>query len=146
MRAVMSIAQLALELPSYLVGAAGFEPATWSTQNSRATRLRYAPALSARLHGSVCASKLRFVRYSSVASHCRRSPDGSLHCEDLAPAEDRVCHPVARRNAKLLGGAGVHFKHCAHRATRGNERFRQRHRVLRNAQDAPVVADEDHVE
>src|SRR5262249_17588213 len=27
-----------------LVGAAGFEPATWSTQNSRATRLRYAPA------------------------------------------------------------------------------------------------------
>jgi hypothetical protein len=26
-----------------LVGAAGFEPATWSTQNSRATRLRYAP-------------------------------------------------------------------------------------------------------
>src|SRR5262249_40634946 len=29
-----------------LVGAAGFEPATWSTQNSRATRLRYAPSLS----------------------------------------------------------------------------------------------------
>src|SRR5262245_36661053 len=28
-----------------LVGAAGFEPATWSTQNSRATRLRYAPPL-----------------------------------------------------------------------------------------------------
>src|SRR6185436_12807483 len=28
-----------------MVGAAGFEPATWSTQNSRATRLRYAPAL-----------------------------------------------------------------------------------------------------
>src|ERR1700722_11068854 len=26
-----------------LVGAAGFEPATWSTQNSRATRLRYTP-------------------------------------------------------------------------------------------------------
>src|SRR5215831_10787667 len=26
-----------------VVGAAGFEPATWSTQNSRATRLRYAP-------------------------------------------------------------------------------------------------------
>src|SRR5262245_15135651 len=27
-----------------MVGAAGFEPATWSTQNSRATRLRYAPS------------------------------------------------------------------------------------------------------
>jgi hypothetical protein len=26
-----------------MVGAAGFEPATWSTQNSRATRLRYTP-------------------------------------------------------------------------------------------------------
>src|ERR1700694_1435045 len=29
--------------PLRVVGAAGFEPATWSTQNSRATRLRYAP-------------------------------------------------------------------------------------------------------
>ena len=28
----------------YLVGATGFEPVTWSTQNSRATRLRYAPS------------------------------------------------------------------------------------------------------
>jgi hypothetical protein len=28
-----------------VVGAAGFEPATWSTQNSRATRLRYAPLM-----------------------------------------------------------------------------------------------------
>src|SRR5262245_66425481 len=27
-----------------LVGATGFEPVTWSTQNSRATRLRYAPS------------------------------------------------------------------------------------------------------
>src|SRR6202521_2843525 len=26
-----------------VVGAPGFEPGTWSTQNSRATRLRYAP-------------------------------------------------------------------------------------------------------
>ena len=32
----------------FLVGAAGFEPATWSTQNSRATRLRYTPP---RAHG-----------------------------------------------------------------------------------------------
>ena len=31
------------ELLILLVGAAGFEPATWSTQNSRATRLRYTP-------------------------------------------------------------------------------------------------------
>src|SRR5499433_3905754 len=47
----------------YMVGAAGFEPATWSTQNSRATRLRYAPAPSRRasIHGSVCASKPRRI-------------------------------------------------------------------------------------
>src|SRR5262245_860301 len=42
-----------------LVGAAGFEPATWSTQNSRATRLRYAPAPPASIHGSLCPSKPR---------------------------------------------------------------------------------------
>src|SRR5215510_11448303 len=43
-----------------LVGATGFEPVTWSTQNSRATRLRYAPApCRASIHGSVCASKPR---------------------------------------------------------------------------------------
>src|SRR5262245_56207129 len=40
-----------------LVGAAGFEPATWSTQNSRATRLRYAPAPPASIHGSLSPSK-----------------------------------------------------------------------------------------
>src|SRR5436190_4660946 len=39
-----------------LVGAAGFEPATWSTQNSRATRLRYAPPNLARTAGSIHAS------------------------------------------------------------------------------------------
>src|SRR5262249_50334748 len=44
-----------------MVGAAGFEPATWSTQNSRATRLRYAPVSSRRasIHGSLCPSKPR---------------------------------------------------------------------------------------
>jgi hypothetical protein len=40
-----------------LVGATGFEPVTWSTQNSRATRLRYAPAPPASIHGSLCPSK-----------------------------------------------------------------------------------------
>lgn len=30
---------------SYLVGAAGFEPAAFGTQNRRATRLRHAPML-----------------------------------------------------------------------------------------------------
>src|SRR5215471_12354721 len=111
-----------------VVGAAGFEPATWSTQNSRATRLRYAPApCRASIHGSVCASKPRRAAATSLS----------------AVAEDRVPHPVARRDAELLGGAADHF---AHRPTGGHERFRKRHRVLGDAQDAPVAADEDHVE
>src|SRR5262249_29878401 len=110
-----------------LVGAAGFEPATWSTQNSRATRLRYAPApCRASIHGSVCASK----------------PRPPL----AAVAEDRVPHPVARRDAELLGGAAEHFEHRAHRPAGGHERFRERHRVLSDAQDPSVSADEDHVE
>src|SRR5262249_6598784 len=51
---------LSLARARIMVGAAGFEPATWSTQNSRATRLRYAPApCRASIHGSVCASKPR---------------------------------------------------------------------------------------
>src|SRR6266568_1545432 len=47
-----------------VVGAAGFEPATWSTQNSRATRLRYTPRQVAALsiHASVFSSKLRAHR------------------------------------------------------------------------------------
>ena len=44
LRARFDAEYLGLPLPSAPpVGAAGFEPATWSTQNSRATRLRYAP-------------------------------------------------------------------------------------------------------
>src|SRR5262245_58989057 len=114
-----------------LVGAAGFEPATWSTQNSRATRLRYAPApCRASIHGSVCASKPRRAAATSLP----------------AAAEDRVPHPVARRDAELLGGAADDCEHRAHRPAGGHERFRERHRVLGDAQDAPVAADEDHVE
>src|SRR5262249_37888716 len=114
-----------------LVGATGFEPVTWSTQNSRATRLRYAPApCRASIHGSVCASKPRWAAATSLP----------------AAAEDRVPHPVARRDAELLGGAADDFEHRAHRPAGGHERFRERHRVLGDAQDAPVAADEDHVE
>lgn len=47
----------------FLVGAAGFEPATCSTQNCRATRLRYTPVLAAldicfgwRQQGDACRS------------------------------------------------------------------------------------------
>src|SRR5215831_1152455 len=110
-----------------VVGAAGFEPATWSTQNSRATRLRYAPApCRASIHGSVCASKPRRAAATS-----------------LSAAEDRVPHAVSRRDAELPGGAADHFQHRAHRPAGGHELLRERHRVLGDAQDAPVAADED---
>src|SRR5262249_34708491 len=51
---------LSLARARIMVGAAGFGPATWSTQNSRRTRLPYAPAACpAAEPGSVCASKPR---------------------------------------------------------------------------------------
>src|SRR5215471_5828057 len=50
-----------------LVGAAGFEPATWSTQNSRATRLRYAPGLSRR------GLDTRFAVCQQAAPHPRQT-------------------------------------------------------------------------
>src|SRR5215469_5362829 len=40
-----------------LVGAAGFEPTTCSTQNCRATRLRYTPILPGSIHAWAQASK-----------------------------------------------------------------------------------------
>jgi hypothetical protein len=53
-----------------LVGAAGFEPATWSTQNSRATRLRYTPPGSDE-HQSTRTPRKRTLRKPIHAS--RRS-------------------------------------------------------------------------
>jgi hypothetical protein len=50
-----------------LVGATGFEPVTWSTQNSRATRLRYAPGLSRR------GLDTRFAVRQQAAPHGRQS-------------------------------------------------------------------------
>src|SRR5437868_14851960 len=96
-----------------MVGAAGFEPATWSTQNSRATRLRYAPKLRVRY-------TLRFSPASSELPPPLRS----------APAEDRMRNAVPRDYAQFTGCAGDDFEHRAHRAIRGDARFRKRDRVL----------------
>src|ERR1700694_4148567 len=52
--------------PLRVVGAAGFEPATWSTQNSRATRLRYAPP-GVREYAP--------VRYTVLSGPARRPAD-----------------------------------------------------------------------
>src|ERR1043165_4914898 len=68
MRATMDPVRIVLASNiDWLVGAAGFEPATWSTQNSRATRLRYAPVARA-IHGSDFASKPPTAADRSVRS------------------------------------------------------------------------------
>src|SRR5262249_7320956 len=71
---------------------------------------------------------------------------GACRRRKLPFAEDRVCHPVARCDTELSGGAGVDLEHRPHRSARGNERLRERDRVLRDAQDPSVATDEDHVE
>jgi hypothetical protein len=52
-----------------LVGVAGFEPATWSTQNSRATRLRYTPRGAGRRRPF----DTRLALQQQAALRCRRS-------------------------------------------------------------------------
>ena len=118
-----------------MVGAAGFEPATWSTQNSRATRLRYAPALP---RGAL---DTRFG-FGQQAWPGPSRPSAKSY----ASAEDRMRDAVAGGDAELPGGAGDHLQHGAHRPAGGDQRFRERHGVLGDAQDASVGADEDHVE
>src|SRR6266705_6342007 len=62
-----------------MVGAAGFEPATWSTQNSRATRLRYAPP-----HESLTrAGAVRYTLHLQPASSAQRRNNG---CATRSPA------------------------------------------------------------
>ena len=56
----------------------------------------------------------------------------------LTPSEDRVSNAVTGRDAELPGGACHHFKHGARRTSGRDEPFRERLRILRDAQDAAV--------
>src|SRR6476619_5656435 len=76
----------------------------------------------------------------------RSNADRNVKSATLTAVEDRVGHAVAGGDAELLGGAGHHLEHGQHRAAGGNQRFRKRHGVLGDPQDAPVGADEDHIE
>src|SRR5215468_9346866 len=59
-----------------LVGAAGFEPATWSTQNSRATRLRYAPPVgTVGRRRDACATRYT-LRRNPASAGMRRNASG----------------------------------------------------------------------
>src|SRR4051795_6350194 len=85
-----------------VVGAAGFEPATFWSQTRRATRLRYAP------QGRRPRYTLRFCPASGEARRNGRLP----------LLEDRMRHPVAGGDTELAGGAGDHFEHGARRPAR----------------------------
>src|SRR3569833_190601 len=78
-----------------LVGAAGFEPATFWSQTRRATRLRYAP-----------------MRTSQTRP---RSPDytlpGAPTTQASARPEDGVGDVVAGRDAELARGSAAHLQH-----------------------------------
>src|SRR3954470_17583845 len=63
-----------------VVGAARFEPATWSTQNSRATRLRYTPEHAAALRYTVRFSAAR----SSRSAFEMVEPTSAPSCPDLS--------------------------------------------------------------
>src|SRR5438445_2036563 len=101
MRAAMAFrARVPLGRDCPLVGAAGFEPATWSTQNSRATRLRHTPEPRAAL------------RYTLRL--------GPASCLLSSAPEDRMYHAITRRDPKFFCGAGDHFEHGPHRPARGD--------------------------
>src|SRR3954452_13308695 len=94
-----------------LVGAAGFEPTTCSTQNCRATRLRYTPNVrrAPSIHASQGASKLP-SRLASLA----RPPTRRMTPRPLFPAlfaaEQRVADAVAGADAVFLRRARRHLQ------------------------------------
>src|ERR1700704_2293530 len=105
MRAVMVCRSCSLSKCRGMVGVAGFEPATWSTQNSRATRLRYTPRGCRPTPEPL---DTRFVAQQQAdASHALCA----LWLRFSARLEDRSAHAIAGRNAELLGGSADHFQH-----------------------------------
>src|SRR5262249_11620954 len=124
MRAAMMVVLASIQL----VGAAGFEPATWSTQNSRATRLRYAPEVP------------RIYRGPGRDTRFNPAPAASW------AAEHGMRDPRAGPDAWLLGGAADPFQHRRHGGSRRDDLRRFRLGVLGDPRDAAVGVDEDHVE
>jgi hypothetical protein len=85
-----------------LVGAAGFEPTTCSTQNCRATRLRYTPICI----GKCVDTRLNPGHQGDLQDDLQDNLKGS------ALAEERVRHPVAGLNSIFLRRTGDHFQHA----------------------------------
>ena len=50
--------------------------------------------------------------------------DANVRIGPLAPAENRMRHPVTGCDAEFAGGAGDHFQHGAYRTVRGHHPLR----------------------
>src|SRR5436853_142991 len=88
-----------------MVGAAGFEPATFCSQSRRATRLRYAPVIAtlSTFRYTVRFSPARFARFedfhlqTSLSVRClqQRGPTR------LSAAENRMGNPISGRYSEF---------------------------------------------
>src|SRR3984893_9188147 len=122
-----------------VVGAAGFEPTTCSTQNCRATRLRYTPIIweTTSIHASSAASKAPAGRFNT---HCFQRALFSMGIEE------RMSDPVAGLDAVFFRGACDYLQHPLHQPSRRDNLGRQRLSVLGNPENPAVGANENHVE
>src|SRR5579883_1448067 len=82
----------------FLVGAAGFEPTTCSTQNCRATRLRYTPIFAKTVD-----TLLRGRQQDRLFAN---------RSATLTSIKQRVGHAIPRGNPVFLGRTGDHFEHA----------------------------------
>src|SRR5262249_14232022 len=104
-----------------MVGAAGFEPATWSTQNSRATRLRYTPPGSGgRNHPADAEATDAVHTRFRKEQQCAVAPSLPCPAETGKPSatQSRARDPVAGFDAEFPGRAGDHFKDGPHGSAR----------------------------
>src|SRR5271154_1369455 len=92
---------LAVAKRRQVVGAAGFEPATCSTQNCRATRLRYTPPGAAL---DTCFAGLQ-QGVKPLPAACRRQANPARFSGLVPAGKNRALDAVSRRNPKLARGA-----------------------------------------
>src|SRR5436190_1506329 len=83
-------------------------------------------------------------RFPATATRFTRRQQGGS--DPSSAVEQGVGDPVAGGDAVFLRGAGGHFEHATGEPSGRDDPGRLRLGIFRNAQDAAVGADEDHVE
>src|SRR5262249_41436522 len=134
----LKVEALCLLLPHPLPGAF-FEESKSLLSAGRGSRIRTCDLLvpnQTRYQTALCPAESP----RSIHSSTRPGKQGS------ASLENRRCDPTPRPNAELARCSPDDFKNRAHRPARWNEPRRQRLSVLRDAKDAAVGADKNHVE